>query len=152
MIDSDHGETSAYTFFPLPAGRGIKLLRRVLTMAPSVLEAMSSAEGDPSGDDLGGLSGAVVQIAQVLADAGDDKFFKDLLFGCIRQDPTTGKGVKVPEAFDLVYQCNYGELFDAIYQVLNLNFKPALDRLVGKFKAQKPATPGTSNGPDEPAV
>lgn len=141
-LSDDFGNEYTYTFFPLPAGKGVKILRRLMKHLPQALsqalKGLEGADGDTTLSELEGadfdvLGAAVGHIAELIGESGDDAFFKDLFFETVRQDPETGKGAKVAQAFDEIYACNYGELIMASYEALVINFGPALKALMGNL-------------------
>ncbi|MCK5444720.1 MAG: hypothetical protein KAI73_03800 [Rhodospirillaceae bacterium] len=142
QISDDEGIEHVYTFIPLPAGKGVKVLRRVLKPLIAAASQGMSALGDLSAPNLDGvdsarLAEAAGNLVDILGDTADDNLFKQIFADAMRTSLVDGgkkKTLKVDQQFDHIYQGNYGELMLAVYHAFKVNFGPALARFAGNLQ------------------
>lgn len=143
-ITSDQGESRTYTIPPLPAGVGFGLAPRLLRMAAPLAQAMQAftsggtrakahGEGDAldeleeAASSLDGtlLAQAIQGVAVGLIEEGGSKIAQQLLASTTVEVEGEAKkyapGLK-PGDFDLLYAANYGELIQALAEVIRLNY------------------------------
>lgn len=129
IIDSDSGDRHEYTCVPFGASESIDL-------APTIMMAAGDIFGKIAGDSpLEGIEDSEVTtedlaaglsaLAEHLQKAGGSQFLKQLLKFTTRKNED-GKEESCVTRFDEIYQANFGELMQAIWFVLDVNFGPTL--------------------------
>jgi hypothetical protein len=138
LVD-DYGDMHQYYTIQMPAGKGWRLMLRLVRIAGRSIGlavdsvdysnlTAKSAEVESildAGIDGAKIANALHSLAVQLIDEGGEVFLKELF------EHTTRDGTELSQTFDVAYQGNYGELFSALYFVLEANFGPFFRRRLG---------------------
>jgi len=116
-IDDDAGQPHNYLIGAHPASEGLRLASRLFALvgAPfgQLLDVLVS-RGEDAEIDLGGISS---QLAKALIEADMPALTRDLLRHTHRDGVDLGNATMI----DVVFQGNYGELADALAEVVEVN-------------------------------
>jgi hypothetical protein len=116
-LDDDQGQPHSYLIGAHPASEGLRLASRLFALvgAPfgKLLDVLVSS-GEEADVDLGGISS---QLSRALLEADMPALVKDLLRYTHRDGVDLANGVML----DTIYQANYGELADALAEVVEVN-------------------------------
>lgn len=116
-IDDDQGQPHNYLIGAHPASEGLRLASRLFALvgAPfgQLLDVLVS-RGEEADVDLGGISS---DLARALLEADMPALTRDLLRYTHRDGVDLGNAVLI----DAAYQANYGELAEALAEVVEAN-------------------------------
>lgn len=147
----DLGQSHAYLVLPHPAAEGLKLASRLFALVGSpfgkLLDSLTSGSEETE-IDFGGISG---ELAQAVLSADLPQLVRDLL----RHTHRDGVDLAEPVMIDVAYSANYGELAEALAEVVEVNgFVRFFSRLAkragrglgGLSQQLSPPKPGISKG------
>jgi len=113
----DLGQPHGYLIVPHPASEGLRLASRLFALigAPfgRIVDAVV-AGGEDAEFNIGGASG---ELAQAVLSADLPQLVKDLLRHVSRDGVDLGNAVMI----DVAYSANYGELAEALAEVVEVN-------------------------------
>ena len=113
----DLGQSHAYLVLPHPAAEGMKLASRLFALVGSpfgkLLDSLTSGSEEVE-IDFGGISG---ELAQAVLSADLPQMVRDLL----RHTHRDGVDLADPVMIDVAYSANYGELAEALAEVVEAN-------------------------------
>jgi len=124
-IEDDFGTEHSYHISALSARDGAKMWRALLQSGASLGALFKQSTG--SKEEAAGI--AMQAIATAALDFLDEATLNSLMALVTRDGKSLAKGAMI----DLAYGANYGEWGVAIFHVLELNFGPAVRRLLGKL-------------------
>lgn len=138
MIADDDGVEHEYEFAPHPAGVSIGLFNKLQTILLGPLTALFASSRQTKADgnildrelDPAAAASAAQVLARAIAEAGEERFIKQLLaYAHTRRAGSKGL-LKCSDSFDLLYTQNLGEMAVALYHAVQVSFGKALRRLM----------------------
>jgi hypothetical protein len=150
-LQDDYGIDHEYYTILHPAGTGWQLaLKLVKLLGPTLGAVLGEINLGNVLESMGEVSKAATDGAELDLSTVGERL--STLAGHILQDQaivsqvfehTRRDNIEVMVAFDSAYQGNYGELIQALYQVIKANFGPLFQRHLGKRSTIPQATGGS---------
>lgn len=138
MIESKERIVNGAKYYvsQFPARRALKLqIKLIKLLAPSLFTSLDGYKGNILDADIGNLSFG--RAAEMLVNRLDEHDLENLIMELFSMTRREGKEI-TPQLFDLVYAGNFGELFQAIAFVLEVNFASFFQQIgIGKLNLNK---------------